>query len=195
MGRHHAAIAESPQVLRREEAEAAEMAERSSGLALELCADGLGCVLDHNQVVPQRDIHDAVHIGHLPIQVHGDDGLRLFSDSCFDQGRVDVVSGRIDVGEDRRRAEPVDATGRRKEAVRRRDDLVAGPDAGCHQRDEQRIGARGHADAERCSRVARHFMFQRLDLRSADEVLAVAYAIHRRAYFFTNRRILRLQVQ
>lgn len=56
---------------------------------------------------------------------------------CFDLRRIDVVGHRVDVGENRGRADADNRADRRKEGERRGDHLVARFDPLDHQRDDQ----------------------------------------------------------
>ena len=89
---------------------------------------------------------------------------------------VDVERGRIDVDEDRLRAEPGDGAGGREERKGRRDHFVAGADVERHQRGQQRVGSRRHADGVRHAEERRQLALEPLDFGTADEVLAVADA-------------------
>ena len=76
---------------------------------------------------------------------------------------------------------PHDRPRRGEERVRRRDDLVAGPDPERHQRDEQGVGAGGHADGVLRAAVVGDRLLERLDLRAQDEALALEEFVRRRA--------------
>ena len=53
-----------------------------------------------------------------------------------------------------------------EEGVRAGDDFIARADVERHERDQQRIGARGDADAELAARIRRGRGFERLHLRA-----------------------------
>ena len=67
----------------------------------------------------------------------------------------------------------------REERERRRDHLVAGPDIERHQSDQQRIGARRHADRVARLRVSRDLALELDYVRAEDESLRVADFAHR----------------
>jgi len=171
------------------------MADGAGAAAPILRADGLRGILDDVQIVPRGDTHDGVHVGHLAVEVDRHDGARAWGDGRLDEGRIDVVAGRVDIDKDRHRAEPVDAAARCEEGVRGGDDLVARLDAEGHQRDNERVGARCDADAVGCARIGRNLALQPLHFGAADEILRVGHAIDGRANLLPNRRILRLQVE
>ena len=64
----------------------------------------LGGVLDDDQSVPLRDVHDRVHLARDPGVVDRDDGLRARSDRRLDQPLIDVEGIGSDVDEDGRRS-------------------------------------------------------------------------------------------
>ena len=77
----------------------------------------------------------------LAVEVDRQDRLGARRDGGLDVGRVDRERRRVDVDEHRRGAAVVDGRHGGDERVRRRDDLVAGADAGGQQRQVQGAGA------------------------------------------------------
>ena len=73
VGDDHAAIAGRAEILRREEREAAVVADRAGAASLVLGADRLRGVLDDDQTVLAAIVHHRVHVGHLAVQVHRHD--------------------------------------------------------------------------------------------------------------------------
>ena len=70
-----AGITEGAEVLGGEERQAADVADGAGAPALRVFgADGLRGIFDDAQAVTARDLHDARHVGHLAVQVHGHDG-------------------------------------------------------------------------------------------------------------------------
>ena len=75
VGDAHAGIAEGAEVLGREERQAADVAEAAGAPLLRVrSADRLRGILDDLQPVAPRDLHERVHVGHLPVQVHRHEG-------------------------------------------------------------------------------------------------------------------------
>ena len=70
-----------------------------------------------------------------------------------------------------------------------------GADPEGHQREQQRIGAGGHADAGRRAAVLRDFRFERAHVLAEDEVLTGAHALDDRHHFGANLRELRLKIE
>ena len=139
--RHHPAIAEAAEVFRREETEAAEVAYGAGATPLVFSADGLRCVLYDVEVVARCDLHNRVHVGHLPVKMHGDDGARFVCDGRFDFRRVYVVGERVNIYKDGLRAQTRDRASRGEEGIGGRDNFVAGLDADCHQGHQQGVRA------------------------------------------------------
>ena len=110
-------------------------------------------------------------------------------------GRREVVGDRIDVHELGDGPEPRDAAGRRKERIRAGDHFVAGTDAQRHHRDEERVGARRHADGIGDFQRFRQLTFERLDLRPLYETLTVADTSDRVEYLLTDRTVLSLEIE
>ena len=62
----------------------------------------LGAVLDDDQMVFGRKIHDWIHIARHPTQMYADDGLGSTRQGRLDGFRGNVLRVGIDVGEDGR---------------------------------------------------------------------------------------------
>ncbi|MCY1508843.1 hypothetical protein D9M68_431660 [compost metagenome] len=122
--------------------------------------------------MPRGDFVDGVEVGALTIQADRHDGPGTRGDGGLERRRIQVVRARVDIDEDRRRAEQRHGLGGRDVSEARRDDFVARPDAQRHLRDLQRIGAVGAGDAMRGAGVARELLLQFGDFRAKD-VLAV----------------------
>ena len=75
-GGEQAGIAESAEVLRRKEREAAELADGPDLFALEAGAEGLCGILDDGQAVGRGDGREGAHVGRQPEQVYRQDGAR-----------------------------------------------------------------------------------------------------------------------
>ena len=57
-------------------------------------------VFDNCQAAASADLTDGLHVRHLTVQVHRQDGARAGRDRPLDRRRVEGVAARIDVGED-----------------------------------------------------------------------------------------------
>jgi hypothetical protein len=109
--------------------------------------------------------------------------------------RVEVEVHRVDVKEDRARADACDGPAGREERVRARDDLVAGPDSVSHECDEERIGARGKADAMLRAAVGGDLGLECAHLGTQDEHLRRRDLEHRGVELGLQRAVLRLEVE
>ncbi len=103
-------------------------------------------VLDDGEIPPPRDRGDRRHVGHLPVQVHGQDRARSSGDRGLDRPRVYVARRAVDIGEDRRRAGHHDAVRRSDEGEGARDDFVSLADARGQQREMHGRRAARHGD-------------------------------------------------
>jgi hypothetical protein len=195
VGRHEPAVAERAQVLAREEREASHRAHAAGGSIAITRADRLRRVLDDRRVGASRDLEHRIHIGAQAIQMDGNDRAGARRDRSGHRRRVDVEGERIDVDETRRRAKTHDRPRCREERERRGDHLVAGTDAERHERDDQRVGSRRHADGVSDADRGRDLVLQRLDLRTTDEALAVTDAGDRRKDVVAQRTVLLLQIE
>ena len=115
-------------------------------------------------------------------------------DRALDLGRIEVQRGRVDVGEDRRRAAARDRLGGREERERRADDLVAGADLERVEREHERVRAVGDADRLLDAEVLGGLALERLDLGAEDEAAAVEGAGERLLELRDEGRVLRLDV-
>ena len=189
-----AAFAVGAEILPRIEAEAGEVAHRPTATPFVLRPVRLSRVFDHHQPARSRDREYRIHVRGLPIQVHGHDRLRVRRDRPLDERRVHRVGDGIDVDEHRPRARVLDGRYRGDEGERHRDDLVAGPDARCQQRQVQR--ARAGVHRHRLSRAAepgelalecRHFF-------AKNELRAVENTQHGLVYLGLDTAVLLLEV-
>ena len=138
---HHHPVADSPQILGGEKAKAAQMSHRTGPPPPVFRADCLRCVLDNAQSMCLGNGHDGIHIRHLAIQMHGDNGFGVGRDSRLDPGGIEIVRLGINVNKDRFGAQPAHRPGRRKKGVWRSNHLIARLDPGGHQGDQEGIGA------------------------------------------------------
>ena len=141
------AVAVAAEGLAREEARAADVAQVAALAPLVFGAKALGSIFDHDQIVAVGDRVDLVHVGRLPVQADGHDGLGTGGDCRFDFGGVDVAGIRLDIHEDGFGTQQHDDFRGRDEGERRGDHLVTWLNAHGHKADQQGFGATGHGDA------------------------------------------------
>src|SRR5439155_2441031 len=190
---HGASFAAGAQVLARIEAERGRAAERAS-LAPPIflfrevfCTVRLAGVFDDNEVVSGGQLEDGVHVGHLPVQMHGNEcrhraaralahraarlqvarafGLEVGAQSL----RVHGVGALVDVDEVRARAGLRNSFRRGDEGVRHGHDGIARLYAGSDQSKAQRVGATSYADATRYPAKLGKLPLEGLHDRSTDE--------------------------
>ena len=102
---------------------------------------------------------------------------------------------QADVDRDRRAARALDRLHRRHEGVRLHEDLVAGLEAGCLERQGERVGARGHPANLAHAQVGRHLALEGAHLLSAQELHALEDPFARREQLVAVRPVLAGQVQ
>ena len=136
------------------------------------------------------DRQNRIHVGALAEQMDRHDGLGGRGDGRFDQRRIDVECGRIDVDEDRLAAQPRHGRGRGKKRVAGQDHFVAGPDVQRHQRQQDRVAARGAGDRVRHVAIRGDRLFQRLAIRPKHEAARCQHPPHGRGDFCGQRLIL-----
>ena len=126
--------------------------------------------------------------------MHGHDRLRLRRDPRGDVVDVDVHGRRVDVGEDRCRADTRDRLGCRIEGERGADHLVAATDAHRLEAQHERVGAVGDTERVRHAEVGGGLLLERLDLRAEDEAPGLEHVREAGFQLGNERRVLRLDV-
>src|SRR5213595_1998043 len=212
VGHAHARVAERAQVLRRKEGGAADVADPAGATRARIFrADGLRRVLDHLEAVPSCQLHERVHLGHLAEQMDGHERLdtapggpvdqtagphlALARDELRDARGREVVRRRIDVSEERTRAQARDGAGGGEEAERGRDDLVAGSDLERHEGREEGVGPRREADAVPAAGVLGDALLELGHAWPENELLARADVAERVHDLGLDRTILRLKIE
>ena len=85
-----ATFATAAEILGRIEAKGTDIAEQTHGSSTILCADGLGTILNHEQIMLLRDRQDLVHSRRLAKEVNDNDAFRLGSDGSRDLCRIEI---------------------------------------------------------------------------------------------------------
>ena len=110
-----ARVSVSAQVLGGIETEGGGYAERACAAPVPFGADGLGGVLDNCNSEFLRDTVERVHVGALPVKMHGKNRANIFGLLCAqapiaqlpaNQRRIEIQRAGIDVHENRRCARP-----------------------------------------------------------------------------------------
>ena len=110
--------------LGRMEAEHRGISETGGAHAIAEHTEAVGCVIDHRQAVPGRDLSDPVHIAKVSVNMDRQDGDRLFGDQRLQLLRIQGIGFRVNVTEHRAAAAAHDGMGRGSEGKRCRDDLT-----------------------------------------------------------------------
>jgi hypothetical protein len=132
-----------------------------------------------------RQRHEGVHVAGHAVEVHRDDGLRLFGDLLLDGFRVQVIGHRVDVREDRHGAGLADGLAGGYEGEGGGDDLVPGLYAGCDDRHPDGVGAVGHAYGVFGSVMGGEFFLKFSYFLSKDEIGLVENGFYGRLYLFS----------
>ena len=121
---------------------------------------------------------DRVVVGHLSEKTDGQKSFGAGCDGCLDLVHGDVEIQRIDIHEDRLRADLKNHLRRADPSEGNRDDLIAGADFQCPESDLEAVGATGHGDGVAASDEIREHGFQFLDFRPHDEAAMLQHAVN-----------------
>ena len=131
-------IAECTEVLRRVEAETADMTEAPRHRIAKVCPMRLGTVLDDKEMMPLCDLHHCRHSSSLSIEMHDHNRSRARGNCRLNAVGVDAVV-HIRLNKDRRRPILRDGKHRGDIGVCRDNDLVRRTDPKGTHRERQRI--------------------------------------------------------
>ena len=124
-----AAFAAGAEIFAGIKTEAGNVAERADDFALVFRAVRLRGVLDQRQLVLSANRQNRVQVERMAVKMHGHDGLGARRDGAFDELRIEIERGVVNVHINRLGADVGNRPARRDERERRGDDLVAGADA------------------------------------------------------------------
>jgi hypothetical protein len=168
-----AAVAHGPEILGWIEREPRNPRDVADGAALVLRGVGLARILDHDELVAGRDVHDRIEIGGVTVEVNRQDAARLRSDEALDALGVEVHRHGVHVTEDGDGAETRDRESRERRGHRRGDDLVTGADATGFEGEDESVGSVRDGDRVLHSHVGGEFLLERLHLGAEDEPAAI----------------------
>ena len=202
-GDDHPAVADAAEVLRGKEGQAPHRRQGAGEAAvLEHRPQRLSGILDDGNPDPAGQCEDARHVAALAVEMDRHDGLHAALHAGGETGphalerrRAQVVTGGIDVHEDRHRVQPRDDPRGGEEGVRRGEDVIAGADLERHERGEERVGARRHPDPVPRADVVRHGLLEDRYLRAHDELLGLEHAVDGLADLVLDRRVLGLEIE
>ena len=110
------------------------------------CSVRLRSIFDHRYPVPLSNRHDSIHLCRHSIQMHGDNCLGARCDRRFEFVRVERAAERVDIDENRCRADIANRPCSCYERHRDRYDFVSWTDIQTAQSQMQRGGAAVQAD-------------------------------------------------
>ena len=173
--------------------------------------DRLSGVFNDDQSMFPDAAFDRIHLAAQAEQMHGHDGaddtaaaamhrpsvpsFALIAQELRQAFRREVVGGRVDVDEQRPRAQTGHTARGRKKTVGRGDDRIARPDAQSHEHGEERIGSRGNADGVGGAGEPGHGAFEFFHVRPEDESLAGQHLIETLPNRFSQAGILLGQIE
>ncbi len=175
---HQTAVAVAAEVLGREEAEDAHVAEAAGATAVVGRAPRLAGVLDHGEAVRLGDLAYGVGVGGEAEEVDRHDRFGARRDRRLDRVGVDAERVGTDVDEHGLGSGLSDRLGRRVEGERYGDDLVAGADAQRAERDREAVGAVGDADGTGGPHIRGGLFLEPFDVRPQDHPPAAQHRQH-----------------
>lgn len=136
------------------------IAEGPDRLPLVACTVGLGAVLDDLDPVFGRQFQQRVHVAGPAGEMDGDDRLRAGGDQGTDRLGAQVLTHRIDIGDNRRRSAHDNAARRGDKGAGGGDHLVAGADVVTGEDQLQGDGAVGEGNGVLRPAKGGEFLFE-----------------------------------
>ena len=183
-----------PEIFSGIKAKARKLTHAARASSLVFCANGLGRIFNHNQLVPARDVEDRIHVGAGSIKVHRHDHFRSQSDRRFNLRRIDVAGQRIDVNENRRRSRVQNSRHRRDKGVTNCNHLITRSYACCQQGQMQRTCSGIYSERETRLTVSSEILFKGVDLWAQNELATLHYLCDGAINFGLDARVLRFKV-
>ncbi len=146
--------------------------------AAELAAEGVGAVVDHEQVVLVGDLADDVPVADPADEVRNQDCAGLGTDRRLDLVDADLVVGEADVDEDGRAVDVVDRGDVGGERQDRRDHLGAPRQLREAHRDHQRRRARVHHHAVLLAHELGDARLELVDLLPGNQAEGILHLAH-----------------
>src|SRR6266849_4693577 len=174
--------------LDRMEAEDRCRAPAADRVAAVLAAERVGRVLDQREPVTGGDRPEAVEVDGLPAEMHRQDRAGARRDRGGDGLRVDVERPGIDVDEDRAGPDGEDHVAGRRPRHGGGDDLVAGPNACCQEREVKAGRGGAHRDGVRGANGVREGLLEGRHARTARQPPRAEAGGHRFDFLRPDRR-------
>ena len=147
VGHERARVADRAEVLGRVEAEGRRYPDGARGAPVALCAVRLTSVFDDPDSVAGGHARQRAEVGHLAVEVHGEQEARARRDRSRGRVRVEAVVVLADVRDDGHAAGLRDRLERRREGRGRHDDLVAALESASEECEPERVEPARQADA------------------------------------------------
>lgn len=175
------------EILGRVEAERGEIAERSDLLPPVGSRYCVGGVLDQVEAALTRQVEQRAHVNRMARIVDWQNRACARRDGLRALLRVDVERVRLDIDQDRRRANMLDDVDRGAEGHRRGDDFVAGADVQRRQREVQPRRTRVQRERALRAEVGGEFLLELPRLRPGRDPVRAQRVHHRCDFFFRDR--------
>ena len=158
-------------------------------------ADRLCRIFNNYQMMLGSQFHHRIHVGHLTIEMNGDDGTRAAGDLGCNFRAIQVVGRGINIYKNGRSSHPSDSSGRGKKSIGGSNDLIPRPDIFRHQANQQSIAARRDANRVRAGRIFRDGCFAGHNFRSQNKMLRRHHLSDCGFNFFLDGGVLRLKIE
>src|SRR5260370_36376710 len=191
----HARIAVCAEILRWIEADARNIAERTRPPGFVSRADGLRIVFNDQKTFRPRKREARIDVRGETIQMHTYNRAGTRRYTPFNFAWVDIVGVGPNIREHRFGAKGAHSTGSGNKCKRRQNHLVARIDPAGAEGEDERVRARGDADAVRHAAVGGNFAFQRSSFTPQDELLRGDDPLDRGANLCADGRVLRSQIE
>jgi len=126
VGHQRAGFAAGAEIFPGVEAITGEFAERADHFAAVAYTVSLGGVLDQREAMAAADFEDGIDVEGMPVEMNRHDRLGPRGNRAFEESRIQVHGGFVDLDEDRLRADISECPTRGDEGEWCGDDLVAG---------------------------------------------------------------------
>ena len=155
---------------------------------------GLGRIFDERQAIPFTELSQWAKIGHLPIEVHGQEGTRPWRNGTLDLLDIHGVRGGFDIDKNRTGPHIGDGPRRGNEGHRDRDDFISWAYPTGNQGQVQRTGSRIHPDTVAHPTVAGKRCFKSRHCRPRGKGTLLDHVLYRRVNLIADRRVLVLEI-
>ena len=195
VGRQRPTFAVRAEILAGVKTESRRLTKPADSLPAITRAVGLAGIFDDNQSAAFCDFQNCLELDGPAIEVYRHDRFGSVGDCPLDLIRIDIRRGWIDIHEHRFSSGVGNRFSSGNKRIRRCDDFIARPDAGCQQCEMQSAGAGIQRHAVLRLAVCGKLLFKLRDLLAEDERRVLANPIERRKDFLAQASILCFQVK